>query len=288
MPTQAVDRALRVLEIVAEAGRALSLSEIGARTGLHVSTAHRLIATLRDHGFVEQEKGSGLYRIGPGAFRIGRSFLEGFSLGPRLRPVLADLAAHTHETANLVIRTGLEAIYLDHVIGAQVAKLFTEVGQRVPLHCTAVGKVLLAYAPDARAVLPALTLTRFTGQTITSRAALERELAAVRARGYAVDREEHEAGVACLAAPVLTEGGEVVAAIGISGPSGRVLPRVAKLGERVRAAGDAASRLLRGSTAGGAASRLGRGSTAGGAASRLGRGSPTGVSPRGRGRPGIV
>ncbi|MDR7520109.1 MAG: IclR family transcriptional regulator [Armatimonadota bacterium] len=248
MPTQAVDRALRILETIAESGRALSLSEVSARTGLHVSTAHRLIATLRDRGFVEQVEGSGHYRIGPCAFRVGRSFLEGFSLGPHLRPVLAELAADTRETANLVIRYGLEAIYLDHVIGAQVAKLFTEVGQRVPLHCTAVGKVLLAYASDVRAVLPHLTLTRFTAQTITTPAALERELAAVRARGYAVDREEHEAGVACLAAPVLTDDGAIVAAVGISGPSGRVLPRAGKLGERVRAAGEAASRLLRGST----------------------------------------
>jgi len=247
--TQAVDRALRVLEIIAEAGRALSLSEISARTGLHVSTTHRLIATLRDRGFVEQERETGHYRIGPGAFRVGRSFLEEFNLGPRLRPVLAELAADTRETANLVIRYGLEAIYLDHVIGAQVAKLFTEVGQRVPLHCTAVGKVLLAYAPDARDLLPRLVLMRFTRQTVTTRAALERELAAVRARGYAVDREEHEAGVACIAAVARTDDGTAVAAIGISGPSGRVLPRVARLGERVKAAGEAASRRLRAATA---------------------------------------
>lgn len=249
VPTQAVDRALRVLEVIAEAGRALSLTEISARTGLHVSTTHRLIVTLRDRGFVEQERESGHYRIGPGAFRVGRSFLEEFNLGPRLRPVLAELATDTRETANLVIRYGLEAIYLDHVIGAQVAKLFTEVGQRVPLHCTAVGKVLLAYASDSRQLLPRLDLIRFTRHTITTRAALERELALVRARGYAVDKEEHEAGVACIAAPACTDDGTVVAAVGISGPSGRVLPHLARLGDRVKAAGDAASRLLRGSTA---------------------------------------
>jgi IclR family acetate operon transcriptional repressor len=255
--TQSVDRALRILEVIAEAGTPLSLSEIGARAGLHLSTTHRLLATLSQRQFVEQERETGHYRVGAGAFRVGRSFLEELNLSPRLRPVLVQLAARTGETANLVIRSGVEAVYVDHVIGTQVAKLFTEVGQRVPLHCTAVGKVLLAFAPDMADLLAHLQLPRFTPRTITSHPALQRELAEVRARGYAVDREEHEVGVACIAAPVHAAAGLMAAAVGISGPSGRILPRAVELGRQVKALAQTASALLAGAGAARRAARRG-------------------------------
>jgi DNA-binding IclR family transcriptional regulator len=243
---QAVERALRILEILASAEAPKSLSQISAGVGLHVSTTYRLLATLRHRGFVEQDSEGGRYRVGVEAFRVGSSFLEEGNLGPRIRPVLVDLAARTGETANLVVRHGLEAVYIDHVIGLQVAKLFTSIGQRVPLHCTAVGKVLLAYEPDAqvREFLSGLALMRLTRRTITTRAAFVRELAAVRAAGYAVDREEHEIGVACVAAPVHDAAGTVVAAIGISGPAGRVLSQERLLSRVLSASAGAASRAL--------------------------------------------
>ncbi|MDR7542758.1 MAG: IclR family transcriptional regulator [Armatimonadota bacterium] len=245
---QAVDRALQILEALAEAGTPLTLSAISARAGLHVSTAYRLLRTLHRRGFVEQDTETGQYRIGVRAFRVGSSFLEEIGLGRRLRPMLADLAARTGETANLVVRDSLEAVYIDHVIGNKVSKLFTEIGQRVPLHCTAVGKVLLAYAPPAERddLLAHLDLRRLTPNTITSRSALRRELVAVRSAGCAVDREEHELGVACVAAPVWGASGHLVAAMGVSGPGGRVLTAVGALSERVRAAAAEASRALGG------------------------------------------
>jgi IclR family acetate operon transcriptional repressor len=197
---------------------------------------------------VEQETETGQYRIGVRAFRVGSSFLEEIGLGRRLRPMLADLAARTGETANLVVRDSLEAVYIDHVIGTKVSKLFTEIGQRVPLHCTAVGKVLLAYAPPAERedLVARLELRRLTPNTITSRGALRRELAAVRSAGCAVDREEHELGVACVAAPVWDASGDLAAAVGVSGPSGRVLTAVAALSKRVRVCAAEASRALGG------------------------------------------
>jgi IclR family KDG regulon transcriptional repressor len=243
---QAVDRALRVLDVLADAGTAKSLTVISARTGLHVSTTHRLLTALRGRGFVEQDAEGGPYRIGPEAFRIGSSFLEEIDLGPRLRSVLLDLAARTGETANLVVRHGMEAVYIDHVISPQVATLFTRIGQRVPLYCTAVGKVLLAFAaPDeAGRLWRRLTLQRSTPHTLTSREALIQELDAVRLSGYAVDREEQELGVACVAAPVCDASGRTVAALGISGPAGRVLVKTQALAGIVRGCASAASRLL--------------------------------------------
>ncbi len=242
---QAVDRALRILETTAAAGTPLSLAEMSQRVGLHVSTTHRLLATMRARGFIERDAESGRYRIGVQAFRVGSAFAEDTDLRPRLHPMLTRLAARSGETANLVIRRGLEAVYIDHVIGTQVAKLFTEIGQRVPLHCTAVGKVLLASGPGEDGdLVRGLTLAAWTIHTITSRRALQRELATIRAAGYAIDREEHELGVGCVAAPVRDATGAVVAAIGISGPSGRVLSAVTALSEHVRAAAAEASRAL--------------------------------------------
>jgi DNA-binding IclR family transcriptional regulator len=248
MPTliQSVDRALRILEAMAAEERPLGLGEIGARVNLHVSTVHRLLATLRARRFVEQDESTGRYRIGTMALKVGGSFLSGIDLRESLRPLLEILAAKSAETANLVILQGLEAVYVDHVIGTKVAKLFTQVGQRVPLHCTAVGKALLAFAPPQErvALSSRMTLTRFTKKTFVTRKALAEELMAVRAAGYAVDREEHEDGVACLAAPVFDSSGRVAAAIGVSGPSGRVLTLVGVLAKTVQTCAAQASRSL--------------------------------------------
>jgi len=243
---QSVDRALRILEVMAVEGRPLGLGEIGGRVGLHVSTVHRLLATLRARGFVEQDEAAGRYRIGTMALRVGGSFLKGMDLRESLRPVLETLAAKSAETANLVVLQGLEAVYVDHVIGTKVAKLFTQVGQRVPLHCTSVGKVLLAFAsPEDRvALLSRIRLVRFTRNTLVTRKGLAEEIHAVTTAGYAADREEHEDGVACLAAPVFEASGKVIAAMGISGPSGRIYAFGGSLVKLVQTCAMDASRSL--------------------------------------------
>lgn len=241
-----MDRALRILEAMAAEARSLALGEIAERVGLHVSTVYRLLATLRARAFVEKDELTVRYRIGTAALRVGSSFLSGMDLRPALRPVLESLAARSRETANLVIIQGLEAVYVDHVIGTKVAKLFTQVGQRVPLHCTAVGKVLLAFSlqHERDALLSQIKLTRFTKKTFTTRRLLAAELTRVRTVGYAVDQEEHEDGVACMAAPVFDAPGKVAAAVGISGPSGRVLETVSSLAKIIQACAAEASRGL--------------------------------------------
>ncbi len=243
---QSVDRALRILEAMAAEGRPLGLGEVASKVDLHVSTVHRLLATLRARAFVEQDEVTGRYRVGTAALRVGSSFLSELDLRPSLRPVLEGLAARSKETANLVILQGLEAVYVDHVIGTKVAKLFTQVGQRVPLHCTAVGKVLMAFSSQLqRDALPSkIQLTRFTKYTLTTRRALMDEIAKVRATGYALDREEHEIGVACVAAPIVDGSNQLTAAIGVSGPSGRILGSVNSLARIVQAAAFEASRSL--------------------------------------------
>lgn len=244
-------RALRILKVIADAFGPLALVEVSRRVALHASTTYRLLATLVAHGFVEQDSASGQYRIGVEAFRVGHSFANLLDLRARVRPMLEALAGQSNETANLVVPSALEAVYIDHVTSKSVARLLTQVGQRVPLHCTAVGKVLLAgMAVQNRIHLPQrIRLTYFTPKTITTRVSLGREIAKVRAQGYAVDRQEHEIGVACVAAPVRGVFGDVVAAIGISGPSGRVLAALSTLIVQVQQSAADASRALGAATA---------------------------------------
>ena len=242
---QSVTRALKILEVVATAEHPIRLSAISARENLHVSTAHRLLATLGASGFVEHDA-HGHYRVGITAFRVGASFAEVVDLRGRIQPMLLELSTRTSETANLAVRAGHEAVYIDHVLGNKVSKLFTQIGQRVPLHCTAVGKALLAScAADERdRLLGSLALEAFTPHTITSVRRFRRALCEIRLRGYAVDREEHEVGVACVAAPVRDATGVGRAVLGISGPSARVLRALDQYVAAVCACAQAASRAL--------------------------------------------
>lgn len=221
-----LERGLGVLEALSEMGEA-RLSPLAERTGLSKSTLYRLLQALARWGFVEEE--GGVYRVGPRAFAVGQAY-PSKSLLRAARPEMEALAAETGESVNLAVMAGMEALYLDQAEGTKLVRLFTAPGSRAPLHATGVGKVLLAF----RGVPEGLPLLPYTPHTLTSWEALERELARVRAEGYALDNEEKEVGVRCVAAPVFGPGGEVVGAISLSAPSSRLSPEEAhRLAPRV-------------------------------------------------------
>lgn len=230
---RALLRGLALLELVAS-DRDPSLSALARRARLPVSTTHRLLETLRRRGFV-QAVGDGHYRLGVRAFEVGMSFLRSHGLPEVARPVMADLVDRVKETTNLAVRDGPEAVYILQVESERMLRLFAQPGARHPLYCTGVGKVLLAWEPEdhVRALLGAGPLPRFTPRTLTDPDAVLRELRTVRARGYAVDREERESGVRCVAAPVRDASGRVVAALSVSAPASRLphrrIPQVAAL-----------------------------------------------------------
>lgn len=232
-----LERGLAVLEALGEAGEA-GLSALAARTGLSKSTLYRLLQALVRRGFVEEVGGA--YRVGPRAFAVGQAYPRG-SLLQAVRPEMEALAAALGESVNLAVPTGLEALYLDQVPGSRLVRLFTAPGSRAPLHATGVGKVLLAY----RGVPEGLPLTPYTPYTLTQLPKLLEELSAVRERGYALDNEEKELGVRCVAAPVFGPGGEVVAALSLSAPSSRLsLEEAHRLAPRVVEAARRASLRL--------------------------------------------
>ncbi|GAA1511887.1 allantoin degradation transcriptional regulator AllR [Sphaerisporangium rubeum] len=219
MTVQSVDRALDVLEALAERGGAAALSEIAARTGLPYGTIHRLLRSLLARGYVRQESDR-RYALGGALVRLG-GVAEGM-IGVWAQPYLEKMVALSGETANLAVLEGDFVVYVAQAASPRRLRMFAEVGRRVLPHSTAVGKVLLADRPDAAAVLGRTGLPHRTEHTITAAGALLAELAVVRERGYAMDLGEEELGVHCLAVPVPDGGGRVVAAMSVSGPAERI------------------------------------------------------------------
>jgi IclR family acetate operon transcriptional repressor len=219
MAVQSVDRALDVLEALAEAGKPLGVGELGERTGLPQGTAHRILQSLHERGYVRRD-GSRKYSLGTSAVRLADGAQR--ALARSARPYLTELVSLSGETANLAVREGDDVVYIAQVSSPHTLRMFAEVGRHVPPHSTAVGKVLLAALPreEARAILRRTGLTPRTPTTITGIQAFEAELDLVAAQGWAADEEEQESGVRCVAVP-LGGPGPTVAAMSLSGPADR-------------------------------------------------------------------
>jgi len=218
---QSVDRALRILGILARSGES-GVTEIAAALEVHKSTAFRLVATLEQHGLVEQVEGRGKYRLGLGLLRLAGATSARLDVVQEARPLCKQLAAATSETVNLATLSGNSALYLDQVAGPSALQPHNWVGQHIPLHATSNGKVLMAWLPsneldDLLGRLPA-----FTGSTITSKSRLKRELEAVREQGFAVAVDELEIGLTAIAAPVRNAHGDVICSMSLSGPTFRL------------------------------------------------------------------
>jgi DNA-binding IclR family transcriptional regulator len=244
-PVQSVDRAVTVLEILARAGEA-GVTEIAAELGVHKSTAFRLVTALENRGLVAQNVDRGKYRLGMGILRLAGATTARLDLVQESRPVCEALAREVGETINIAVLADGAALYVDQVAGPSALQTRNWVGQRLALHATSNGKVLLAYlAPHLLAECLARPLERYTDHTLVDAARLEAELVDARARGYATTVDELEIGLTAVAAPVRNLDGAVVAAVSASGPSFRLTPlRVPEVAEAVRRCADEVSRRL--------------------------------------------
>ncbi|MEV0260174.1 IclR family transcriptional regulator [Streptomyces sp. NPDC050617] len=216
---QSLERAFDLLERMADAGGEVGLSELATSSGLPLPTIHRLMRTLVACGYVRQQPNR-RYALGPRLIRLGESASR--LLGTWARPYLARLVEGTGETANMALLDGDEVVYVAQAPSKHSMRMFTEVGRRVLPHSTGVGKALLAHATDdeVRALLARTGMPAATEKTITTPEGFLEALGRVRETGYAVDDNEQEVGVRCLAVPV--PGSPTATAISISGPAGRV------------------------------------------------------------------
>ena len=244
-PVQSVDRAVAILEILARDGEA-GVTEVARELGVHKSTASRLLAALDRRELVSQDTARGRFRLGVGLVRLAGAAGRSLDVVQESRPVCRALARQEGETVNLAILSGRDALYLDQVAGPAALSPHNWAGQRIPLHATSDGKVLLAYLSQAE-LAGCLTppLRRFTDRTITTLDELSPVLAEVRQRGFATAVDELEAGLTAIAAPVRNEEGRVVASISASGPSFRIpADRIGQVAESVRRAAAEVSRRL--------------------------------------------
>lgn len=223
-PVQSVDRAITILTELARRGES-SITEIAGALGVHKSTAFRLLATLESHRLVEQVNDRGRYRLGVGNLHLAGATTARMDVVSESRPVTRRLAAEVGETVNITVRSEDSALYVDQVIdpaGNGGLQSHNWIGQRIPLHATSNGKVLLSELTDAEVTATLPRLRRFTERTITTPGRLREVLDAVRRDGYALAVDELEEGLTAAAAPIRGSHGEITASVSVSGPTLRL------------------------------------------------------------------
>lgn len=221
---QSVRRAVAILTALGAAEEGLTLTEVCQAVGLAPSTAHRLLTTLQDDRFARVDPATGLWSVGVGAFSVGNGFLRGRDLVALARPDMRHLMYDSGETVNLAVAEDGEAVYLAQVECREMMRAFARPGSRVPLHCTGVGKALLAALDPVEAdrLIAAHPPAPMTGRTLVSPGQLLADLNATRARGYAIDDQEQAVGLRCVAAVIRDQHGEPLAAVSLSGPMARI------------------------------------------------------------------
>jgi IclR family transcriptional regulator, acetate operon repressor len=220
---QSLERAIALLRVIADAD-GLSLTEIARSASLAPSTTYRMLTTLQHAGLAEFEDANQLWFIGVETFRIGSAFMRRRKLAERGRAIIHDLMVATGETANLALAESDGVVFVTQAETHEPIRAFFRPGTRSPYHASGIGKVVLAFMPEARreALLKTLVFDRFTPKTRLSVDQLNGDLAAARVSGYALDDEERNTGMRCIAAPVFNEFGDPIGGLSISGPTVRV------------------------------------------------------------------
>lgn len=242
-----VHNAVRVLKQFSSSQRDLGVTELAARLDLGKSTVHRLLATLSEERFVEQDPETGRYRLGIASFELGAAASSPTDLHQAVLMPMSVLRVKTGETVQTAVLDGRQVVYVERLESPNTLRLFLEVGTRNHAHCTGSGKCLLAYLDDTLLdrLLSDWDLPQKTPYTITDPRALRRELKETRARGWAENRHESELGMISVAAPIRDTTKQVVASLSVAGPSDRMEPRLDNIVQAVVEAAATASRRVK-------------------------------------------
>jgi IclR family KDG regulon transcriptional repressor len=224
---QVLDRAINILEFIGKqsTGEA-GLPELSAAMKLHKTTTHRIAHVLESRGLLRRGLDSNRYRLGLRLYDLGCQALDHVNIRDEARPLMTRVAFDVGETVHLALLDRAEVLYIERIEAQRSLTMGSKLGARNPIYCTALGKAILAYLPENEVdqILAASRMEARTRNTITNVLALKRELERIRDRGYAIDDEEIEDGVRCIAAPILNASNRAVAAVSVSGPSSRITP----------------------------------------------------------------
>jgi IclR family transcriptional regulator, KDG regulon repressor len=218
-----VGKALDVLDMVAAAGKPVRFSDLLAHAPYPKATLYRFLQTLTHQGMLTYDPERQLYALGVRLVRLAHAAWSQASLAPIARPWIERLSAEVGETIHLAQMDGAQVLYVDKRNATRPVEMYSQAGKVGPAYCTGVGKAMLAHlAPDAlEDAMARQSFHPFTPHTLASPAALRAELAAIRARGHAFDREEHEPGIICIAVPILSGAGRVIGAISVTSTTAR-------------------------------------------------------------------
>ena len=245
---KSIERAFLIVDALAEEPREHSLTELAATLGWPKSTVHGVLSTLVQYRYVEQSEETGRYRLGIRFFELGVKVGQMWDIRSIAMPYMQKLNAELGEMVQLGTEDHGEILYLEKLDSAHLIRIVSEIGGRLPIHCTGLGKAMLAYMPQAKIkrIIRENGLTSYTQNTITSVAALEREMLKIREQGYAIDDGEIMLGLRCVAAPIFDGKGQVRYALSISGMQGNMEgERLEKITNRVVTAASAISKALK-------------------------------------------
>ena len=221
---KAVDKACLLIDLVSNHPEGIGITELASQAGMYKSTVHRLLGTLTNRGFIEQDSGTGKYKLGYALLDFGMKLLSSIDLRHEAMTYLQELAVASNEVVHLAILDQGEIVYVEKVESQNTTRMHSRVGKRVAVHATGLGKAILAFLPlpETMTIIDAYGLPVLTEHTITDRTEFLKSLADTREKGYAVDIEENQVGISCIAAPIWDNNHRVVAACSVSGPSVRM------------------------------------------------------------------
>ena len=221
---QSVDRALYVMELLKENVDGLGITELANRMGLAKSTIHRLLTSLKNQGYVRQDPLSERYLLGLKLIELGSVVTQSLEIRNIAKPLMNQLVQETGETTHLVVLEEGEVVYIEKIESPFTIRMYSLIGKRAPVHCTGVGKAMIAHIPEdeVRKIVERKGLRKYTENTITKLDDLLAHLRDIREKGYSLDKEEHEPGICCVAAPILDHNGKPVAGLSVAGPTMRM------------------------------------------------------------------
>ncbi|MGH9341446.1 MAG: IclR family transcriptional regulator [Acidobacteriota bacterium] len=216
-----IGKTFRILECLVQ--QAMGPTEISKKVEMHVSTVYRILSNLQQAGYVVQSRPNGTFALSLKVLKLSDAALRQLDFRKETFPFLKALSERTRETVHMTVLEGTEVVYIEKCESSEPVAVHSRIGGRAPLHCTAVGKAILAFLPEQarEELLGRIELKKFTSNTITSRGALKRELSAVQRQAYAMDDEEYREGIRCMGAPIFDYKGDVIAAFSITIPAAR-------------------------------------------------------------------